>query len=364
MEADLGAPVSKSGNSTITSFSFCVFSFYLCKKKFVRIGQLRFSDYPVFLAPLEDITDPPYRAICKRMGADMVYTEFISSDGLIRDAGKSLKKLDINSTERPVGIQIFGNDKEAMVQATIMAAEASPDVIDINWGCPVKKVAMKGAGSGILQNIPAMIAITEAVVRATNIPVTVKTRLGWDENSKPIVEIAERLQDAGIAAITIHGRTRSQLYGGKADWSLIGAVKQNPRMKIPVIGNGDIATPDQAKAAFDRYGVDAVMIGRAAIGNPWLFAQTKALLAGGPPPPAPSLSERIMICKSHLTEEISWKGERQAVHEMRKFYTGYFNGLPDIKVFRTKLVTAPDAESVLQVLAKMVTHYQNGGTCE
>lgn len=324
----------------------------------MTIGQLTFSDYPIFLAPLEDITDPPYRAICKQMGADMVYTEFVSSDGLIRDAGKSLKKLDINAAERPVGIQIFGNDQAAMVQAAVMAAEASPDVIDINWGCPVKKVAMKGAGSGILQNIPAMVAITEAVVRATNIPVTVKTRLGWDENSKPIVDVAERLQDVGIAAITIHGRTRSQLYGGKADWALIGAVRQNPRMTIPVIGNGDLTTPPQVKEAFDRYGVDAVMIGRASIGNPWLFSQIKAFLKGEINPTAPPLSERILTCKNHLIDAIKWKGERQAVHEMRKFYTGYFTGLPEIKTFRTQLVTAPDAASVLLVLAKMEIHYR------
>lgn len=331
---------------------------YLCRKIKLNIGSLLLPEFPVFLAPLEDITDPPYRAVCKRMGADMVYTEFISSDGLIRDASKSLRKLDINPGERPVGIQIFGNDREAMVRAAQIAEEACPDVIDINWGCPVKKVAMKGAGSGILRNIPDMISITEAVVKATRLPVTVKTRLGWDETSKPIVEIAERLQDVGIAAITIHGRTRSQLYSGQADWTLIGEVKNNQRMKIPVIGNGDINSPAKALEAFSKYGVDGIMIGRAAIGNPWIFAEITSLVRHNITLPTPTLRERVEICREHLSEEIKWKGERQALNEMRKFYSGYFSSLPGIKPFRTELVTAPTAEQVFSILQKIETRYQ------
>lgn len=316
----------------------------------LRIGSLQLPSRAVLLAPLEDITDPPYRAICRRMGADMVYTEFISSDGLIRDAGKSLKKLDLNPEERPVGIQLFGNNKEAMVRAAIVAAEARPDLIDINWGCPVKKVAMKGAGSGILLNIPLMVEITSAVVKAVNLPVTVKTRLGWDETNKPIVDIAERLQDVGIAALTIHGRTRSQLYTGQADWTLIGEVKNNPRMTIPVIGNGDIKSPDDALNAFERFGLDAIMVGRAAIGNPWLFSQIKAAVQPGYPPIYPLFEEKIAVCREHLLQEVKWKGERQAINEMRKFYAGYFTGLPGIKPYRSALVTAVSLNQIQVIL--------------
>jgi len=332
---------------------------YICKKKRLKIGSLQLPDRAIFLAPLEDITDPPFRALCKTEGADMVYTEFISSEGLIRDAGKSLKKLDINPLERPVGIQIFGNNPSSMVRAAQIATEAKPDLIDINWGCPVRKVAMKGAGSGILQNIPEMISITATVVKSTNLPVTVKTRLGWDESSKPIVDIAERLQDVGIAAITIHGRTRSQLYGGKADWILIGKVRENPHMAIPVIGNGDITTPQQVKDAFEQWGVDGIMIGRAAIGYPWLFSEIKSYLNTGALPDSPDMTARLSMCRKHLSGEIEWKGERQAINEMRKFYSGYFSSYPGIKPFRMKLITAPSAEEVYNVLRDMEEHYSS-----
>jgi tRNA-dihydrouridine synthase B len=304
----------------------------------MKIGDLHLPDRAVLLAPLEDITDLSYRLICRRMGADMVFTEFISSDGLVRDADKSIKKMRIYEEERPVGIQIFGSDVQQMVIAAQMAEEAGPDTIDINWGCPVRKVVNKGAGSGILKDIPKMIAITAAVVKAVKIPVTVKTRLGYDESDKPIVEVAERLQDVGIAAITIHGRTRSQMYSGTADWSLIGQVKANPRMKIPVIGNGDIDSPEKAQEMFDRYGIDGIMIGRAAIGNPWIFAAVKAYLEKGILIPSPSLTERIDVCLWHLHKAAEIKGENRAVLEMRKFYAGYFKGLPHFKHIRLELM--------------------------
>ncbi len=327
----------------------------------MKIGTLQLPHRPVILAPLEDITDPPYRIICKRMGADLVYTEFISSDGLVRDAGKSKKKLDLQAGERPVGIQIFGNNKEAMVEAAQLATEAGPDLIDINWGCPVKKVAMKGAGSGILLNIPLMVEITAAVVKATPLPVTVKTRLGWDDSSKPIVEVAEKLQDAGIAAITIHGRTRAQLYSGKADWTLIAAVKNNPRITIPVIGNGDITGPESALEAFGRFGVDGIMIGRAAVGNPWIFSQIKAALHDGFQAVIPTLDQKLDVCKEHLLNEIEWKGERQALNEMRKFYGGYFSSLPGIKAFRSELVTATSVTHVMHILDRMRENFHSQG---
>ncbi|MGC8864135.1 MAG: tRNA dihydrouridine synthase DusB [Bacteroidales bacterium] len=304
----------------------------------MKIGNLELPDQSVLLAPLEDITDLSYRLICREMGADMVFTEFISSDGLVRDAEKSISKMRLYEEERPVGIQIFGSDLQLMVAAAQMAEEVRPDTIDINWGCPVRKVVAKGGGSGILKDIPKMIAITAAVVKAVKTPVTVKTRLGYDESSKPIVEVAERLQDVGIAAITVHGRTRSQMYSGVADWTLIGAVKANPRMRIPVIGNGDIDSPQKAKAMFDRYGVDGIMIGRAAIGNPWIFTSVKAYLNQGILLPPPELHERINICHRHLKKAVEIKGERRAILEMRKFYTGYFKGVPHFKQIRMELM--------------------------
>ena len=319
----------------------------------MKIRDLDLGDFPVLLAPLEDITDVSYRLICKEQGADMVYTEFVSSDGLIRDAHKSLRKLVTLEAERPVGIQIFGADLDSMVEAARYAESANPDVIDINWGCPVKKVVSKGAGSGILKDIPKMIRITEAVVKAVNLPVTVKTRLGWDETDKPIVEVAERLQDVGIEAITIHGRTRSQLYSGVADWTLIGKVKENQRMRIPIIGNGDICSPEHVVNAKNRYGVDGVMIGRAAIGNPWLFASVKQFMAEGTIPTEPTLTVRAKTALRHLETAIEYKGERTALVEMRKFYSGYFKGVPHFKTHKMQLITSLNLGEIKSILADL-----------
>jgi len=324
----------------------------------MKIGNLSFGPYPVFLAPLEDVTDLPFRKICKEMGADMMYSEFISSEGLIRDAAKSLIKLDFNEEERPIGIQIFGHDTASMVRATQMAAEARPDIIDINWGCPVKKVINKGAGAGMLRDVDKMVEITRAVVKATDIPVTAKTRLGWDDTSKNILEVAERLQDTGIKALTIHGRTRSQLYKGKADWTLIGAVKNNPGMNIPVIGNGDITTAVIAKEMFDKYGVDGIMIGRAAIGYPWIFREVKGYLSNGQIIPPPDIRERIRICKRHFLEAISYKGEKKGIFEMRKFYNSYFKSLPHFKDFRIKLITSGNVQEILDLLDQIQSFYR------
>lgn len=321
----------------------------------MKIRDLDLGDFPVLLAPLEDITDVSYRLICKEQGADMVYTEFVSSDGLIRDAHKSLRKLVTLEAERPVGIQIFGADLDSMVEAARYAESANPDVIDINWGCPVKKVVSKGAGSGILKDIPKMIRITEAVVKAVKLPVTVKTRLGWDETDKPIVEVAERLQDVGIEAITIHGRTRSQLYSGVADWTLIGRVKDNQRMRIPVIGNGDISSPEHVVNAKNRYGVDGVMIGRAAIGNPWLFASVKQFMAEGTIPTEPTLTVRAKTALRHLETAIEYKGERTALVEMRKFYSGYFKGVPHFKTHKMQLITSLNVEEIKSILADLAS---------
>ncbi len=315
----------------------------------LKIGNIFIPNFPLLLAPMEDITDPPFRALCKRFGADIMITEFISSEGLIRDASKSLIKLDFDEAERPVGIQIFGHNLEAMCRATEMATEANPDFIDINWGCPVKKVASKGAGSGILNDIPKMVKITEAIVKSTHLPVTVKTRLGWDELSKPIVEIAEQLQDIGIQAISIHGRTKAQLYRGLADWTLIGEVKKNPRMKIPVFGNGDIDSPQKAREML-QYGTDGLMIGRATIGNPWIFREIKTYLETGNIPPPPKLSEKVAICKEHIIRSVAWKGEKTGILEMRKHYSGYFKSIPDFKPYRMKLVTSNSLEEIFETL--------------
>lgn len=299
---------------------------------------------------MEDVTDPPFRAICRQMGADWVFTEFVSSDGLIRDAAKSLVKLDVYPEERPVSIQIFGAHIDAMVEAAKVVERAKPDFIDINFGCPVRKVAAKGAGAGMLQDIPKMVEMTRQVVQAVSTPVTVKTRLGWDENSKHIVDIAERLQDAGIAALTIHGRTRNQLYKGTADWTLIGEVKNNPRMHIPIIGNGDIRDPQSAENAFNTFGVDGIMIGRASIGNPWVFRQIQHYFQTGEMLPEPDISERAGVCKRHLEMSVQWKGEKVAVFEMRRHYCTYFKGIPNFKPFRMRLVTAPTAQEVYDII--------------
>ena len=303
-----------------------------------KIGNIDLGKHPLLLAPMEDVSDPPFRALCKEQGADLMYTEFISSEGLIRDAAKSIQKLDIFEYERPIGIQIFGNDIESMMQATELTEAAQPNIIDINYGCPVKKVACKGAGAGILQDIPKMVRMTEAIVKSTKLPVTVKTRLGWDENTKYIVEVAERLQDVGIQGISIHGRTRKQMYKGEADWSLIADVKNNPRMYIPVFGNGDVSTPEIAKEKLDRYGVDGLMIGRASIGNPWIFKQIKHFLTTGENIPPPTLSEKVEAAQRHLEMSVKWKGEKLGVLEMRRHYSNYFKGIPDFKEHRMKLV--------------------------
>lgn len=320
----------------------------------MKIGTTEIGEKPLILAPLEDVTDSAFRLLCRKFGADMVVTEFISSEGLIRDAEKSLKKLVFEETERPVAIQIFGHDPESMRKAAIMAQQANPDIIDINFGCPVRKVTMKGGGADLLRDLPRMEAITKAVVKAVSIPVTVKTRLGWDEGSKNIVEIARRMQDCGIAAITIHGRTRAQMYKGVADWTLIGEVKCNPAMHIPVIGNGDVDSPQKAKQMFEQYNVDGVMIGRAAIGNPWLFGQCREFLRSGVIIPAPGLEERIKICKSHLENAIAVKGERRAILEMRKHYSGYFRMIPHFKSHRLKILTCNTYNEILRTFDKLL----------
>lgn len=316
----------------------------------VKIGDIELGDFPLLLAPMEDVSDPPFRALCKQYGADLMYTEFISSEGLIRDAAKSVKKLDIFEYERPVGIQIFGSNIESMKQATELTAQANPDIIDINYGCPVKKVACKGAGSGILQDIPKMVAMTREIVKSTDLPVTVKTRLGWDDNTKFIVEVAERLQDVGIKAISIHGRTRKQMYKGEADWTLISEVKNNSRMHIPVFGNGDIDSPQKAVEYKNKYGVDGVMIGRASIGNPWFFKNVKHFIKTGEELPPISLKERVEVARKHLEMSLAWKGEHEGVVEMRRHYGNYFRGIPNFKDTRIKLVTSFEAKEIFETL--------------
>lgn len=328
---------------------------YFCA---MNIGNIELGERPVFLAPMENVTDASFRYICKHFGADMLYTEFVSSDGLIRDATKTLAKLVLYDYERPIGIQIYGHIPEAMVEAAQRSATAGPDLIDINFGCPVNKIAKRGAGSGMMRFPDKMVQITADVVKAVNLPVTVKTRLGWDEDSKIIVELAERLQDVGIAALTVHGRTRSQMYKGSADWTLIGDIKNNPRMKIPIIGNGDITTPDQAKEAFDRYGVDAIMIGRASFGHPWIFKEVKHFLKTGEHLPPMSVAERVDLAKDHLTKSLEIKGERVGVLEMRRHLSCYFKGLDNFKETRLKLVTLNDPTELFATLDYIKTNWQ------
>ena len=316
----------------------------------MKIGNIELGERPVFFAPMEDVSDPSFRRLCKEYGADMMYTEFISSDGLIRDAEKSLRKLDIADYERPVGIQIYGKEVSAMVEAAQRCAEAKPDLIDLNFGCPVKKVAGKGAGAGLLQNVPLMLEITKSVVDAVDIPVTAKTRLGWDDDSKIIVELSEQLQDCGIAALTIHGRTRAQMYKGEADWTLIGEVKNNPRIHIPIIGNGDVTSPEIAKAYFDTYGVDAIMIGRGAIGKPWIFRDVKHYLQMGEFHPEITLIEKVELAKRHLQYSLEWKGDKTGVFEMRQHFSNYFKGLKDFKKTRMRLVTETNLEVIVDIL--------------
>lgn len=321
------------------------------------IGNIQLPDFPLLLAPMEDVSDPPFRAVCKDKGADLMYTEFISSEGLIRDAIKSRQKLDIFDYEKPVGIQIFGGDEESLALAAKIVDATNPDLLDINFGCPVKKVAMKGAGAGVLKDIDLMVRLTAAVVKSTSLPVTVKTRLGWDDNSKNIEEVAERLQDCGIKALAIHGRTRSQMYKGEADWSLIAKVKNNPRIQIPIFGNGDIDSPQKAVLYKNRYGVDGVMIGRAAIGYPWIFREIKHFIATGEMLPFPSVEERIEVCKKHLRKSVEWKGPKVGIFEMRRHYANYLKGLPGIKEFRARLVTLMLSEEIEAVLDEVAVTY-------
>ena len=316
----------------------------------VKIGNINLGDFPVLLAPMEDVSDPPFRRLCKQHGADMLYSEFISSEGLIRDAIKSRQKLDIFDYERPVGIQIFGGDEEAMALSAKIVATVNPDLVDINFGCPVKKVVSKGAGAGVLKDIDLMVRLTKAVVNSTSLPVTVKTRLGWDEQSINIEEVAERLQDVGISALTIHARTRSQMYKGHSDWSYIAKVKNNQRIVIPIFGNGDIDSAEKALEYRNKYGVDGIMIGRAAIGYPWIFEEIKHYFATGQLLSPPTMADRVEAVRNHLLWSVEWKGERQGVLEMRRHYANYFKGIPNFKPYRQQLVTLDSVEEILKVL--------------
>lgn len=325
----------------------------------VKIGKIELGDFPLLLAPMEDVSDPPFRKLCKEQGADLMYTEFISSEGLIRDAMKSRQKLDIFDYERPIGIQIFGGDEEAMAVSAGIVDATAPDLLDINYGCPVKKVVCKGAGAGILKDIPKMISLTKAVVRSTHLPVTVKTRLGWDEDSKNIEEVAERLQDIGIQALSIHGRTRVQMYKGVADWTLIAKVKNNPRIKIPIFGNGDIDTPEKALEYKTRYGVDGIMIGRASIGNPWVFREIKHFLKTGMHLQTPGMQERVEVCLRHLHHSILWKGEKLGILEMRRHYGPYLKGISHVKDFRSRLVQSENKNEIEEVLYELLERELN-----
>jgi len=323
----------------------------------IDIGNIRLTPFPLLLAPMEDVSDPPFRAVCKANGADLMYTEFISSEGLIRDAIKSRQKLDIFDYERPIGIQIFGGDEEAMAMSAKIVEAVHPDLVDINFGCPVKKVVTKGAGAAVLKDIDAMVRLTEAVIRSTSLPVTVKTRLGWDENSKNIEEVAERLQDVGIKALAIHGRTRAQLYKGEADWTLIAKVKSNPRIRIPIFGNGDIDSPEKALEYKNRYGVDGIMIGRAAIGYPWIFNEIRHFIKTGKHLAPPTIEQRVEVIRQHLHHSVQWKGLLPGINEMRRHYTNYLKGLPNIKEYRLKLVTVRSVEEIDEVLNDIINVY-------
>lgn len=322
-----------------------------------KIGNIQLSSFPLLLAPMEDVSDPPFRAVCKDNGADLMYTEFISSEGLIRDAIKSRKKLDIFDYEKPIGIQIFGGDEDSLAMAAKIVDATNPDLLDINFGCPVKKVACKGAGAGVLKDVPLMIRLTDAVIKSTHLPVTVKTRLGWDDNTKNIEDVAERLQDIGIKALAIHGRTRTQMYKGEADWTLIARVKENPRITIPIFGNGDIDSPQKAVEYKNKYGVDGIMIGRAAIGYPWIFNEIKHYVATGQLLAPPTIEERVEVCKKHLRRSVEWKGPIVGINEMRRHYANYLKGMPNIKEYRSKLVTLKAMEEIEAVLDEIINQY-------
>jgi len=323
----------------------------------VKIGSIELGDFPLLLAPMEDVSDPPFRYVCKKNGADLMYTEFISSEGLIRDAAKSVQKLDIFEYERPIGIQLFGSDIDSMREAGIIANAAKPDLIDINYGCPVRQVACKGAGAALLQDIPKMVQMTSEIVKIADRPVTVKTRLGWDDKTKNVVEVAERLQDIGIQALSVHGRTRSQMYKGEADWTLIGEIKNNPRIKIPIFGNGDVDSPEKAKKMKDRFGVDGVMIGRASIGYPWIFNEIKHFLKTGEYLPKPTIDDRIIVCKTHLQKSIEWKNPVLGILEMRRHYANYFKGLSHFKEYRMRLVTSNSYDEIISILDEVQNNY-------
>jgi nifR3 family TIM-barrel protein len=316
----------------------------------IKIGNIELPSFPLLLAPMEDVSDPPFRAVCKKHGADLMYTEFISSEGLIRDALKSRQKLDIYEEERPVGIQIFGGDEEAMAISAAIVDTVNPDLLDINFGCPVKKVVCKGAGAAVLKDIDLMVRLTKAVIKSTSVPVTVKTRLGWDFDSINIMEVAERLQDIGVQALSIHGRTRSQLYKGEADWSYIAEVKNNPRIHIPIFGNGDIDSPEKALEYKNKYGIDGIMIGRAAIGYPWFFREVKHYFATGEILAPPTIEERVEVIKQHLHASVKWKGPKLGIFEMRRHYANYLKGIPNIKPLRSKLVILNTAEEIEEEL--------------
>lgn len=323
----------------------------------VSIGPIDLGEFPLLLAPMEDVSDPPFRFVCKQNGADMMYTEFVSSEGLIRAAAKSRQKLDIFEYERPIGIQIFGSDIESMRGATEIATQVNPDLIDINYGCPVKNVACRGAGASLLQDIDKMTKMTKAVVEATHLPVTVKTRLGWDDSTKNIYEVAERLQDVGIKALTIHGRTRAQMYKGHADWTLIREVKRNPRITIPIFGNGDIDSVEKAAAWRAEYEVDGIMIGRAAIGYPWIFREIKHYFDTGERLPGPTIAERVAVCRTHLEKSVEWKGEKTGIFEMRRHYANYFKGIPNFKEYRMRLVTLTEMADIHAVLDEIADRF-------
>ena len=325
----------------------------------VRIANIEIGEFPLLLAPMEDVSDPPFRAVCKENGADLMYTEFISSEGLIRDAIKSRQKLDVFDYEKPIGIQIFGGDEDAMAMSAKIVDATNPDLLDINFGCPVKKVVCKGAGAAVLKDIELMVRLTKACIRSTNLPVTVKTRLGWDEKTKNIEEVAERLQDIGVQALSIHGRTRMQLYKGEADWTLIGKIKNNPRIHIPIFGNGDIDTPQKALEYKNRYGVDGIMIGRAAIGYPWIFREIKHYMATGEILAPPTIAERLQACRKHLQGSVSWKGEKVGILEMRRHYASYLKGLSHVKEYRTRLVTTDVLSEINGILDEVEEHYSN-----
>lgn len=324
----------------------------------VKIGNILLPEFPLLLAPMEDVSDPPFRAVCKANGADLTYTEFISSESLVKGAIRSRRKLDIFETERPVGIQLYGGDEESMELAAAIVDITNPDLLDINFGCPVKGIVHRGAGAGVLKDIGRMVRLTEACVRATRLPVTVKTRLGWDEDSKNIEEVALRLQDVGVQALTIHGRTRCQLYKGEADWTLIGKVKNDPRIKIPIFGNGDIDSPQKAREYKNRYGVDGIMIGRAAIGYPWIFREIRHYLDTGEVLAAPTVEERILVCRQHLAGALTWNGPVQGLNEMRGRYAHYLKGLPEFQEYRSRLVRLSDADAVDELLGEIEDRYR------